>query len=121
VSSAVKVVLAFLLLAAGALIAVATVAVHQRWWGLLLALAATFSGHGVLPARWWGRLMFAAGWAGMIGYVTMPSPGEGFLIGADAKGYALLGAVLIMVGWSLSSVALADRGVASQGQPPPRA
>ncbi len=106
---------------AGVLTAVAAVAVHQLAWGLGLGLAATFAGHAVLPVTWWGRPMFAAGWAALIGYVTLPSPGTGFLLGADAKGYALLGSVLILVGWSLASVALADRGVASRVEPPPPA
>lgn len=88
---------AALLLVTGAATALATVALHQLWWGLLLGTAATGAGLLGLPRGWLTRTPYAAGWAAMVGYLTLPPPGGGYAIGADAAGYAVAGLALVVL------------------------
>ena len=74
----------------GAATALATVAVHGHWWGLLLGLAATAASEVALPAGWTRRVAWAAGWVAMVGYLAVPR-GEGdYVIAGDLAGYAVL-------------------------------
>jgi len=93
----VRFLIAVVLVVAGAATALATVAVHQLWWGLLLGTAATLAGLFGLPRGWLTRLPYAAAWAGMVGYLTIPPPGGGYAIGADASGYTVAGLALVVL------------------------
>ena len=88
---------AALLLVVGAATAVATVALHQLWWGLLLGAAATVAGLLGLPRGWLTRLPYALGWVAGVGYLTLPEPGGGFAIGANTSGYAVFGLALVVL------------------------
>lgn len=88
---------AALLLVVGAATAVATVALHQLWWGLLLGAVATLAGLLGLPRGWLTRLPYAVGWAATVGYLTAPEPGGGFAIGANTSGYAVFGLALVVL------------------------
>lgn len=101
---------AALLLAAGAATALATVALHQLWWGLLLGTAATLAGLLGLPRGWLTRLPYAAGWAGMVGYLTLPPPGGGYAIGADTSGYAVAGLALVLLVAAVATLPRPGRG-----------
>jgi hypothetical protein len=95
------VLLLALLLGVGAVTGVAAVAVHQRWWGLALVVAAVTATVLALPRGWWTRLPFAVGFAALLGVALTPR-GEGdYLVPGNARGYVLLGvgvlAVLIAV------------------------
>lgn len=96
----VRVLLAAVLLALGTVTAIATVAVHGWTWGLALGLAATFATVPALAPGWSTRLAFVVGWAGFVGYAAVPRREGDYLIAADAAGYTLLvaGLVLILVG-----------------------
>lgn len=82
------------LLALGALTAVASVALHQLWWGLLLGVAAPAAALVALPTGWWARLPFAVGWVAMVGYLTVPRPEGDYVIGDGLAGYVLLAAAM---------------------------
>ena len=79
------------LVVVGAATAVATVGLHQIWWGFVLAFAAMFVTAYALPAGWWGRLAFVVGWGAMVGWLTIPRAEGDYLVSSDLPGYALLG------------------------------
>ncbi|WP_395693072.1 DUF6113 family protein [Nocardioides sp.] len=87
------------LLLVGAVTAVATVALHDLWWGLALAAAATVLTTFALPPGWWSRLAFVAGWVLVVGWLTFPRAEGDYVISQDAQGYAVLvlGLVLLVV------------------------
>ena len=86
------------LLVVGAVTGLASVAVHELWWGLVLAVAATLLALLALPAGWWSRLAFAAGWVGLVGWLVTPRPEGDYAISQDTAGFTLLGlGVLVLV------------------------
>lgn len=90
----------------GAVTGVAAVMVHQRWWGLALAVAALAAAVVALPAGWWTRLPFALGFVAVLGLAMVPR-GEGdYLVPGNARGYLLLAAGFVLV---LSAVATLPR------------
>ena len=75
---------------AGAVAGVCSVAVHARWWGLLLAVATTLS--CLLALRpGWVRLAFGAAYAGATVYLAVPRPEGDFALADDLTGYVMLG------------------------------
>ena len=88
-------------LALGAATAYAAVLVHARWWGLALGLAACACALVALPGRWWGRLAFALGWVTVVALGALPRAEGDYLVAADAAGYTLLVATLVVVVGSL--------------------
>jgi hypothetical protein len=78
------------LVVGGAGTALATAALHERWWGLLLGAAATVLALLALPAGWWSRLAFALGWTGMLVLLSSPRPEGDFAVSRDVPGYLLL-------------------------------
>ena len=69
---------ALVLLVLGVGTGLASVALHEFWWGLLLGVVATLATLVWLPPGWWSRLPFALGWAGVVGYTDdlLPYAGE---------------------------------------------
>ena len=88
---------AIALCCAGFAVAVAATLVHQHWWGLVLAAATGLGGVLALPARWWTRLSYAAGWAGTVGWLTLPRTEGDYLIPSDESGYLLLILALVVL------------------------
>jgi hypothetical protein len=97
-----RVVWFVLLLGAGAAIGVAAVAVHQRWWGVALAVGAVVATVLALPPGWWSRLSFALGFMAVLGVAMTPRAEGDYLIPGNVRGYLLLAvglaAFLIAVG-----------------------
>ncbi len=87
-----RVALALLALAGGAAAGRAAVGLHQYWWGLLLAVAATASVLVALPGGWWRRLAFALGWVAAVLVLAGERPEGDLLVAASIRGYLLLGA-----------------------------
>ena len=85
------------LLLAGAATGLATVALHELWWGLVLGLAATAVTVLALPPGWWSRLAFAAGWDAMVGWLTVPRPEGDYVLSQDAPAYVVLLAGLLLL------------------------
>jgi hypothetical protein len=81
-------------LMAGLATGIGTVAVHQAWWGLALALAATTALLLAAPPGLWTRVPFALGYAGVVGLASVPRPEGDYLLAADLEGYVVLGAAL---------------------------
>jgi len=79
------------LVVAGAVTSLSAVAVHERWWGLPLAVAATVLALAALAPGWCSRVAFAAGWAGMLAVLASPRPEGDYAVSRDLPGYALLG------------------------------
>ena len=84
-------------LAVGLVSGAAGTLVHQRWWGLVLALAAALAALAWLPAGG-ARLAFALGWCVPVLRGALERPGGGFLISADAVGWSFLaGSAVLLV------------------------
>jgi len=80
--------------------------VHQRWWGLVLALAAALAALAWLPAGA-ARLAFAVGWCVPVLRGALERPGGGFLISADAAGWSFLAGSAVLL---VAAVATARSG-----------
>ena len=110
---------AVVLLAAGAVTSLATVAVHQLWWGLALGASATLAGLVALRRGWLTRLPFATGWTGLVAWVV-PTRDEGdYAISADAQGVALLALALVVVVIAVATLPRPVRRSPDQGVSPP--
>lgn len=94
-----RLLVAAALFVGGALIGLATVAVHSWWWGLLLASVASIGCVLALPARWGVLVPFTVGW--WVPFViAMFSRREGdYAVGRHPLDYGLvaLGPVLELV------------------------
>jgi hypothetical protein len=86
---------AALLLLAGAATALATIALHTRWWWLVYAMLTTVVVLVALPPRWWTRVAFAVGWLLMVGYAVLGRPEGDWAIASDLSGYVVLIAALV--------------------------
>jgi len=90
-------VVLLLLLVLGAATGFAAVMVHQRSWGLPLAVAAVAAATIAIPPGWSTRLPFALGLAAVLG-LAMTERGAGdYLVPANARGYVLLGLGFVVV------------------------
>lgn len=85
------------LLIVGVAVGIATVALHELWWGLPLAASALALSLFALPAGWWTRLPFAVGFVGLVGWLTLPRREGDYVIGSDVRGYALLSVGLLVL------------------------
>ena len=85
-----RVLAALGLLVVGAATAVATVALHDLWWGLALAAVVTVFTALALPPGWWSRLAFVVGWVAVVGWLTFPRAEGDYLVSQDVQGYAVL-------------------------------
>lgn len=83
--------------AVGAATGIATVAVHDWWWGLALAAVTTVLAALALPPGWSARLAYGLGWDGLVGWLTVPRPEGDYVISADVQGYAVLGLGLVLL------------------------
>ncbi len=102
----------------GMVVGLSAVALHQRWWGLPLAIAATATTAYALRPGWWARLPFAFGWVAMVGYLALPRSDGGYAIASDAPGYLLLGfAVALLVAATVTLHPLRRDGAAQQRPP----
>ncbi|MDN4160224.1 hypothetical protein [Nocardioides abyssi] len=81
----------------GAAVAVASVALHQLWWGLLLGVAASAAAVVALPARWTTRPPYALGYAAVLATTLQERPEGDFLVPAGGAGYLLLGLALVLL------------------------
>lgn len=85
------------LLVTGTATGVAASVLHQRWWGLALGVGSALVATGAAPAGWTGRGLFVAGWLVAVGLAVSPRAEGDYLVPADAQGYTLLGATLVLV------------------------
>lgn len=92
-----RILVALACLLGGAATGLAAVLVHGHWWGLPLAVAATLATLVALPGGWWRRLPYGVGWAVMVGIATPERPEGDYLIAADARGYVLLAAAVVVL------------------------
>ena len=86
--------------------------VHQRWWGLVLALAAALAAIAWLPAGG-VRLAFAVGWCVPVLRGALERPGGGFLISGDAVGWSFLAGSAVLL---VAAVATAGAGRRTPGE-----
>lgn len=90
-----RVAVAVLLLLLGAAVSVATVALHTRWWGMLVGLAATAA--WLVALRGWRRLPFALGWVVVLVLAAPARPEGDVVVANDAAGWVLLGAGVVVL------------------------
>ena len=93
-----RVLVALLVLLAGAASGLATALVHRDWYGLLLAVGVAVAVPLALPGAWWGRAAFGIGWVLAVLTTLVPPAGGGFLVVGDLLGYAMLGGSLALFG-----------------------
>ena len=95
-----RVLIAVGLLLAGAATGVASVGLHEMWWGLVFAAVASIVAVVALPAGWWSRLAFVVGWDLAVGWLVIPRAEGDYVISEDAQGYAVLalGLVILVLG-----------------------
>jgi hypothetical protein len=86
--------------------------VHQRWWGLVLALAAALAALAWLPPGV-VRLAFAVGWCVPVLRGALERPGGGFLISADAAGWSFLAGSAVLL---VAALATAGAGRRTPGE-----
>ena len=101
-------------LMAGLATGLGTVALHQGWWGLALALATTAALLVAAPPGIWSRVPFAVGYAGVVGLASVPRPEGDYLLAADVEGYLVLGAALAALGFSFATLRRPGRSPAKQ-------
>ena len=87
----------------GAVSGAAGTLLHQRWWGLVLALVTGLVVLAWLPAGG-VRLAFALGWCVPVMRGALERPGGGFLISADAAGWSFLAGSLVLLVAALVTV-----------------
>jgi hypothetical protein len=105
-----RILVAVLLLVAGAVTALAMVALHTLGWGFVLGAVATLAALVAVGPGWWSRLAFGLGWVGFVVWVT-PSRAEGdFAISADLAGYALIAFALVVFIYSVATLPRPRRG-----------
>ena len=92
------------LLLAGALTGIATIALHQLSWGLVLAFAASCLTAAALPPGWWSRLAFVVGWGAMVGWLTIPRPEGDYVVSQDVSGYAVLAIGLVLLAFGIATL-----------------
>ncbi|GAA1446224.1 hypothetical protein GCM10009641_69310 [Mycobacterium cookii] len=90
----------------GAVSGAAGTLLHQRWWGLALALVT-----GLVVLAWLPpgvvRLAFALGWWVPVAHGALERPAGGFLISADTAGSSFLAGSAVLL---LAAVATAASG-----------
>lgn len=111
---------AVVLFVAGAVTALATTAVHQLWWGLVLGVAATVAALVALSPGWLTRLPFGLGWTGFVAWVAPSRPEGDYAISSNAQGYALLASALVALVFSLVTLPRPGRGASARSAAPPR-
>lgn len=95
--TALRVLTGAALLCLGVATGVAAVAVHQWWWGLILAVAASLAVLVALPPALWGRLPYAVGWLAVVGLLSVPRPEGDYLVPGNLVGYTLLSSGLVII------------------------
>lgn len=75
----------------------ASVMVHQWWWGLTVALGAVGATLVALPGGWWRRLPFALGWSGAVAVLAGERAEGDYLVSTDTNGWLLLIAAGVVV------------------------
>ncbi len=105
-------------LALGLVVGLSSVALHQRWWGLALGIAATAVTTYALPAGWWARMPFAFGWVAIVAYVAFPRDEGDYALSGDVPGYIMLGfGVALLVAATVTLQPL-RRDSPAESQPP---
>jgi hypothetical protein len=98
----------------GGVVAVSAVAVHRQVadglpWGVVLAVVASVAvGWGarrVWPARPTLASAYGLGWLVVFGLALVGRPEGDYAIAADARGYLLIGAALVMVAVTVGALA----------------
>jgi hypothetical protein len=107
---------AAVLLAAGAATGVAAVAVHGRWWGVVLATAAVVAALGALRPGWSTRLPFGIGFGAVVLRLAVARPEGDVVVAGDPRGYVVLALAFVVV---VAAVATLPRpGVGRHGDVP---
>lgn len=96
--------LAFYFLVAGLLTSVSLVALHSRWWGMSLGLAATAAMLVATPRVWWGRPAFCLGWIVIVAVVMTGRPEGDFVLASDTSGYLVLVSAFVVIVWGLVTI-----------------
>ena len=97
-------------LLAGGMTGLAAVAVHQRWWGLLLAAAAVVAVLAAVGPGWLTRLPFGLGFGLAVAVPAVRRPEGDYLVASDTAGYLLLGLALLTGAVAVATLPRPGRG-----------
>ena len=111
----IRAAVALALLALGALVGLAAVALHASWWGLLLAAVASLAVLVALPPRWWTLPPYAVGWWVPL-LVAWAGRREGdYAVESSRYGYGLVVLATVVVVAAAFLTALRAPGSAPRG------
>ena len=97
-------------LVVGVAVGAASVWVHDRWWSLLLAAAATVAALWAVP-RGLARTLYAAGWLLPTALFTFARPEGDFLVAQSGLGYAYLGLGMVVLMLAIATIPSPRRAV----------
>jgi len=100
----VQVRLAPLSLLAGIGAGVATAAVYQLTYGLVIAIATTLVVLVATPPGWGTRLPYALGYGFILGVLSVPRGAGGYVITSSRSGYAILGVALMVLTFAVGTL-----------------
>lgn len=87
----------------GAVVGVAAVWTHARWWGLALGVAASLATELALD-RGARRLLFAGGWLAASAFFLLSRPEGDYVVASDTIGYTFLAAGLLVLTVAVATV-----------------
>ncbi|MFT4286679.1 DUF6113 family protein [Nocardioides sp.] len=90
-------------LVVGAAVGTASVWVHDRWWSLGLAAAATVAALWAAPPGP-TRTLYAAGWLLPMALFTFTRPEGDFVVAQSGLGYAYLGLGLVVIMLAIATI-----------------
>lgn len=100
----------------GVVTAVATVALHTRWWGLPLAAAGLAAALRAVRRGWLTRLPLGVGFALAVGAALVTPAEGGFLVATGATGWALVLLTLVVLVATVVTLPVPRRGAKSAGE-----
>lgn len=106
---------ALALLVLGALVGLAAVALHDIWWGLLLATAASLAMLVALPPRWWTLPPYAVGWWVPLLLAWAGRPEGDYAVESSRYGYGLVVLATVVIVAAAFLTALRAPGSARRG------
>lgn len=98
------------LLLAGAVTAVAAVAVHTLWWGLPLVVGGLAAALRALGPGWLTRLPFALGFVGGVGVAVLPRAEGDVVVTGGGPGWLLLLVALLTLVVAMTTLPRPRRG-----------
>jgi hypothetical protein len=106
------------LLVLGFATAIAAVAVHELWWGLLVIALLAVMSMVALGRGWSTRLPAAVGFAAGVALAVPERPEGDYAVATSVRGYGLLLVAFLVLLVALATLPRPRRGALPEEQPP---